>query len=343
MASVFGKLIRRTADAVALHSGLARRRFISRMNCIRVLTYHGVVPDDRATRPWVPSHFLPVSQFERQMEMLEEFRPVVPLGQALKQIATTDAVEPMVCLTFDDGTADNVRLVLPILKRFGYRATFFLATGLVDRGAMLSCNMIRLLADLHGREELDGTIPPVCRQILAEPGFHKQLARHDYQQELEQLWLRNSRRVDPEAVDALRMMTWDEVLSLRDAGMEIGAHTVNHVILGREGLVRRRSEMTGSVARVQEMLDIRHVPFSYPNGEVGDFNETDQQVLATLNVPYAVKQTPGWITPNSPRLALPRNSISRHCSDSAFLAHVLGLRDTDHFAEAQFSGIQTAI
>jgi peptidoglycan/xylan/chitin deacetylase (PgdA/CDA1 family) len=125
--------------------------------------------------------------------------------------------------------------------------------------------------------------------------------------------------------------------------MEIGAHTVNHVILGREGLVRRRSEITGSVARVQEMVGIDAVPFSYPNGQAGDFSDSDQEVMAALNVPYAVRQTPGWITPDTPRLALPRNSISRHCSDSAFLAHVLGLRDSSQFAEAQLSGIQTAI
>jgi len=327
MPSVFGKLIRRTADAVALHSGLAQRRFTAQANRIRVLTYHGLIPDEWADRPWVPSHFLTVSQFERQMEMLAEFGPIVPLGEALERITIAEATEPMVCLTFDDGTADNADRVLPILNRYGYRATFFLATGLIDRGAMLSCNMIRLLADLHRCERLIGTASPVCRRLLAEPSLHKQLARHDYQCELDELWLRNGHHIDPDALAALRTMNWDDARSLHDAGMEIGAHTINHVILGREGLIRRRSEISGSVTRVQEMMGVDRVPFSYPNGQAGDFNGTDQQIMAELNVPYAVKQAPGWVTPRSPRLALPRNAISRHCSERAFLAHVLGLRE----------------
>ena len=118
---------------------------------------------------------------------------------------------------------------------------------------------------------------------MAEPSFHKQLPRHDDQYELDELWLRNCRRIETDALAAFRRMNWDEVLSLRDAGMEIGAHTANHVILGREGRVRRRSEITGSVARVQERVGIDSVPFSYPDGQAGDFSDTDQFAEAELS------------------------------------------------------------
>lgn len=35
-------------------------------------------------------------------------------------------------LSFDDGRKDNVNLVLPILEKYGFRATFFITTGFVD-------------------------------------------------------------------------------------------------------------------------------------------------------------------------------------------------------------------
>jgi peptidoglycan/xylan/chitin deacetylase (PgdA/CDA1 family) len=327
MSTVVSKLIRRAADEVAIRSGWAQRRFAAQSDCIRVLTYHGLVPDELADCPWVPSHFLSVSQFERQMEVLVEFGPIVPLGEAYERIINGNVDEPLICLTFDDGTADNTSLVLPILKRYGYRASFFLATGLIDRGAMMSCNMIRLLADLQQREGLAGTVSQICRRLLAEPGLHKQLARHSYQGDLDDLWKRNCDRIHPDAIDSLRMMTWDDARLLHKAGMEIGAHTMNHIILGKEGLVRRRSEISGSIARVQEELGVQRVPFSYPNGQDGDFSGTDQEILAALNAPYAVRQSPGRVEIDTPQYALPRYSISRHCGDRAFMASIFGLRD----------------
>ncbi|MCK7493591.1 MAG: polysaccharide deacetylase family protein [Comamonadaceae bacterium] len=39
-------------------------------------------------------------------------------------------------ITFDDGYADNHDVALPILRRHGLNATFFVATGFLDGGIM---------------------------------------------------------------------------------------------------------------------------------------------------------------------------------------------------------------
>lgn len=44
-----------------------------------------------------------------------------------------DGARPTVAITFDDGYEDNHREAFPLLTRYGFPATFFIATGLVDR------------------------------------------------------------------------------------------------------------------------------------------------------------------------------------------------------------------
>ena len=54
--------------------------------------------------------------------------------------------EKAVVLTFDDGTADAVSIVLPALRRRGMRATFFIATGLVGTPGFMNWAEIEALA-----------------------------------------------------------------------------------------------------------------------------------------------------------------------------------------------------
>lgn len=70
--------------------------------------------------------------FGRQVEWLAANRRVVDLDTAVAEIGGAGPVPPGVALTFDDGTADWVDVVAPILVRHGVPATFYLTTGYPD-------------------------------------------------------------------------------------------------------------------------------------------------------------------------------------------------------------------
>ena len=95
---------------------------------LRILTYHrvnGTHPRDRlSVRP---------DAFAAQMELLARSgRPVIPLAQAPALLhGEGPRARGAVAITFDDGFADNFEVALPILGRFGFPATFFIATGYV--------------------------------------------------------------------------------------------------------------------------------------------------------------------------------------------------------------------
>lgn len=326
MYAVLHKLLNRAASRLAVDIGWARRYFAAQHGRIRVLTYHGVIPDELADCPWVPSQAVTVSQFKRQMGMLAELGSAKPLGEALRRIQTDDDAPPAVCVTFDDGLADNATLALPILRSFGHRATFFLTTGYIGHDQYLPNDMIRLLRPLYMADPL-GYCDETLDAVFADPSYAKMERLSSYLPQLADLWLERKGDVDLAGRDALRMMTWQQVRQLQRAGMEIGAHTVNHAILTCEARRVRRNEIVESVARVQSKTSTTNVPFAYPNGLSEDYEDYDVDILRAITVPYAVTERTGWNDGETPTLELRRQCIGRHCSDRAFLAQLFGVNE----------------
>jgi peptidoglycan/xylan/chitin deacetylase (PgdA/CDA1 family) len=260
------------------------------------------------------------------MARLAEVGPARTVSDILTRAELEIDPPPAVCLAFDDGMADNVTLALPILRKYGHAATFFLATGYIGTGHLMINDVIRLLRLLDGVADSAG-LSEHCRRALTESGYAKTIPRSHYVPEVLALWSEHMHRVDPDAVRCLSMMDWDQAGQLQAAGMEIGAHTVNHVILCRENRRSRRDEILHSVGRVRAKLDRESVPFAYPNGLPGDYDGFETDILTAIGVPYAVTERPGWNDVETPLLELRRNCIGRHCSDRAFQAHVFGLED----------------
>ena len=88
-----------------------------------VLCYHSVRPH---TLMEYSTHF---DVFEQHLAWLVEHCEVVDFGSVLQPSGT----RPRVCLTFDDGYVDNLEHALPLLKKYGVKATFFITTGFLER------------------------------------------------------------------------------------------------------------------------------------------------------------------------------------------------------------------
>ena len=77
---------------------------------------------------------LPVEDFSAQMAYLSERGTLVGLSEGLARLASQDSRrEPMVAVTFDDGTADFAELALPVLVEHHVPVTLYVATEFVER------------------------------------------------------------------------------------------------------------------------------------------------------------------------------------------------------------------
>jgi len=122
---------------------------------IPILMYHSIAEDvDDNVHPYYRTVTTPQT-FEAHMEFLRETgRRVLTLSGALRlfqsisgelpdqSISPADLLQPTlspeysrhpVVVTFDDGLRDFYTTAFPILERFGFGATVFLASGLIDK------------------------------------------------------------------------------------------------------------------------------------------------------------------------------------------------------------------
>jgi hypothetical protein len=85
------------------------------------------------------------------------------------------------------------------------------------------------------------------------------------------------------------MMTSAEVKAMRQAGMQIGAHTVSHPILARLTDEQARPEIGDSKHFLEQLLGERITVFAYPNGKLGeDYLPQSVDVVRSLGFDAAV-------------------------------------------------------
>ena len=94
-----------------------------------ILCYHSVDPDwesPLAARP---------EEFEQQCAWLARHRRVIPLPEAIDRLDASGRLpRGEAVLTFDDGFADNLTRVLPVVQRYGLPFTIFLVAETLTPG-----------------------------------------------------------------------------------------------------------------------------------------------------------------------------------------------------------------
>lgn len=110
-----------------------------------ILMYHHI-SDTMPAGPYV----IRTAVFENQMAWLKDNNyHVIPYSQFYEALTTkTTLPEKPVILTFDDNNKDHYENALPILKKYNYKAIFFVPTAYVNkRGGVMTWDMLKELVD----------------------------------------------------------------------------------------------------------------------------------------------------------------------------------------------------
>lgn len=101
----------------------------------RVLNYHSI--SDKFIESDSYQMSTPKDIFSEQMQFLYENKyNVISCEKLIENITNAQSIAlKTVAITFDDSFRDNLTNALPVLERYGVKATIFLATDLVGRGA----------------------------------------------------------------------------------------------------------------------------------------------------------------------------------------------------------------
>lgn len=273
---------------------------------LSVLIFHRVLPEPDALFP----DDMDASRFDEACRWLRSWFNVLALDDAVARLKSGALPARAACITFDDGYADNHDVALPILLNHGLSATFFIATGFLDGGRMWNDTVIESIRCCE-RGEMDlGAlgIHPVRTRDEKVAAIEAVIAKIKYQSIEDRLAAAShvATIAGVRPPDNL-MMTSAQVVAMRHAGMQIGAHTQSHPILARMTDAQVRAEVEGSKLFLEHLLGERIGLFAYPNGKPGvDYSPQTVAVVRELDFDAAVSTQWGTSSQNDDMLQIRR-------------------------------------
>ena len=233
-----------------------------------VLAHHrvGESPGDRE-RELVPA--LSTRHFEERLDVLARRYRVVPASEVLGEARASRRRAPIpIALTFDDDLYSHLDVIAPILLRRGFPATFFVGPPLPPGAAFwwedlqALADEVRLPSHLDSLPEMD-LMPVARREPRAIHGLGRAIEslppdrRDAVAAELHALAGMNTRRrLDAEAM-----------VSLVEAGFELGFHTRHHYLLTTLDDERLTRELTDGRGILETIAKRPIAIMAYPHGK----------------------------------------------------------------------------
>lgn len=242
---------------------------------LSILIYHQVLEKPDPIRPSEPD----AEQFRWQMELIKKYFTPISLPDAVECLQTKTLPRNAICVTFDDGYIDNLTVAEPILAALNIPATVYISTGFSQGVNMWNDRLIDLLAD-DTRHQVDLSCLEMGIVDLSDTsqrvdliktaiGKLKYLSLSDRVSLIDDMYAVNRATEYPR-----KMMNQAEIKLLRDKGINIGAHTVNHPILKVLDSESQAGEILQSKETLEQWIGQPVLDFAYPNGVEGrDFDD----------------------------------------------------------------------
>lgn len=270
-----------------------------------VLMYHriGDIPVD----PWQ----LVVSEenFESHLKVLKKHFNVISLQELLQQKAAGKIKKNSICITFDDGYVDNFEKALPVLKHYDCPATFFIATGFVNKKEMFWWDVLTVIfletpqlppvlqvsglnvkldknggmtdSDFNAHKQWKWPAPPPtrrCEIYLSLWEYIRPLNADEILSMVNELIQWSG--VDTTTQVAFAMNEQQLAQLSSDQLFSLGAHTVNHPALGSQIRLVQQAEITNSrdylSGRFPNYLNAVAYPYGNYNDDTIDIVKTER-------------------------------------------------------------------
>jgi peptidoglycan/xylan/chitin deacetylase (PgdA/CDA1 family) len=260
---------------VAYYSGILNLFYKMRKTPI-VVSYHNIIPDEifEKNRQFIGGDHRE-SEFDQHIAIIKS------------KLEVCNDIQPgKVLITFDDGYKNNQTVALPILKRHGVSATFFIPASYFDSTEILWVDKMLMWL----------SFVPLGSYSLAQETYSIE-SHADREQVWDLLWarlldnfsLKNSLLEDMTAhhpfadlpleadyrVMRFEALGREDIDTMKMSGNKIGCHSYNHDILSRLSA----EELRDNFNKCEKHRDQYNVDwFSYPFGRANEVNDrvTDQ-------------------------------------------------------------------
>jgi peptidoglycan/xylan/chitin deacetylase (PgdA/CDA1 family) len=278
--------MKRAAQALFDYAGGTSRIRNRFRHTVRILMYH---------------RFPQTSRFQAQCAHLRKHYHPVSLSEAAERLRDGKLIpERLLVVTVDDGYRDFFENALPILDRYSIPATVFLTTDLPDRNSWLWVDQVAYCIRHSRVQEISLRIGDPQQWMLDTEERRRQasvsikeamkrIPNDDRLEVLEKLPRLLDVELPAQPPESHTPLRWDDVRSMAQHGVELGAHTRTHPILSRlETSEQLEAEISGSKQRIEQEtgVEVRH--FCYPNGTPADISTQAIALVKTSGFVTAV-------------------------------------------------------
>jgi len=230
-------------------------------------------------------------------------------------------------VSFDDGYLDNYEHALPILRRHGIKALFFITTGYLSNRRLFRWERTSLHVRQSARTAIRLEYPETQELDISTPlarvgAVHRlnRIVKDRFDLDIDRFLDGLARACgvewsadDDRAHGDRTMMTWDQVRALRAAGMGIGSHTRTHRILQTLPPAQLTEELVGSRATLEQQLGEPITTIAYPAGKSIARLTSVREAIAAAGYELGFTTTPGTnrLAPDDDPFDLRRLCIDR--------------------------------
>jgi peptidoglycan/xylan/chitin deacetylase (PgdA/CDA1 family) len=280
----------------------------SRTNTLRVVTYHGVIPNKRGSQFYeLDGNFVTPEQLRDQiLAFQKDFDFITPAEAHDWALQKTKLPKRALLLTCDDGLANNVSEMLPVLIDTNSKAIFFCTSEFSsdepkhlwheELYAVLASAPPDRIHSVLDRTENKSPDDLYARwwELVNQLG---KLPKGERQKEIDSL--ARSAGVNIRTLFDFewgqmrhRLMTKEEIRKLRDAGMTIGSHTVSHAMLATMAEKDALTELQDSKSILEEVIQDQVWALSYPFGGLSDAGQREWDLATRAGYAFGVMNVP---------------------------------------------------
>jgi peptidoglycan/xylan/chitin deacetylase (PgdA/CDA1 family) len=263
------------------------------------------------------------------------------LSSSLEALSSSANGPSLVALTMDDGYRDNATHLLPFLQELNIPATIYLESRPLDERRTNWSHLFFWLVKREGAEAVarryltlseDADTLEGLRRVLEEGDEKleyrvKRVLKYDADFDdrdrvLGELFRQSGG--DEQALADELYLTWDQARQLRDAGWELGGHTINHPVLARLTEAQASEEIGTGGASLARELGADATSFAYPFGRPWDYDENSLNAVRSSKFKNAVTTTAGTNDPKTDPFKLKRIAIGEESQMHSIVAEVCG-------------------
>ncbi|MCG6533300.1 MAG: polysaccharide deacetylase family protein [Syntrophales bacterium LBB04] len=246
-------------------------------------------------------------------------------------------------ITLDDGYADNLWYAKPLLEKYDCPATVFVVSGYIGKNRELTSDELErivletprlpeklcltIAGQAHTWELGDTEAQFIAWDVLREDyptprhrcyhdlhGLLRPMDQNGREQVLKALrdWSGDLSGARPQR----RAMDGDEIRELVKGHLiDVGAHTVNHLLLAAQEVEVQKREIMSSKEYLEDILGRCVTAFAYPYGGATALNSQTVQLVRDADFHLACDNVPGCVNIKTDPFLLPRHMIFNWTGD----------------------------